>query len=64
MSFRVVFGEVTRCYADVHGSRPGLYLGSCSDFDTVLEAVHDGLESVMADGPFSSLGGERGVTKR
>ena len=45
-----VFAEVTRYYAERASVPVGLHLDHCSDFDMILEAVHEGFPSVMADG--------------
>ena len=45
-----VFAEVTRYYAERASVPVGLHLDHCSDFDMILEAIHEGFPSVMADG--------------
>lgn len=45
-----VFVEVTRYYAERASVPVGLHLDHCSDFDMIMEAIHAGFPSVMADG--------------
>lgn len=45
-----VFAEVTRYYAERASVPVGLHLDHCSDFDMIMEAIHEGFPSVMADG--------------
>ena len=45
-----VFAETTKYYAERASVPVGLHLDHCSDFDMIMEAIHEGFSSVMADG--------------
>lgn len=59
-----VFAEVTRYYAERASVPVGLHLDHCSDFDMILEAIHEGFPSVMADGSVLPLEENAAFTKR
>jgi ketose-bisphosphate aldolases len=45
-----VFAETAKYYAKRAKVPVALHLDHCSDFDMILEAIHEGFDSVMADG--------------
>ena len=45
-----LFAEATKYYADKVSVPVGLHLDHCSDFDEICLAIHEGFDSVMADG--------------
>ena len=50
-----VFAETTKYYAERASVPVGLHLDHCSDFDMIMEAIHEGFSSVMADGSVLSF---------
>ncbi len=45
-----VFAHTAKYYANQVDVPVGLHLDHCSDFDEICRAIHDGFDSVMADG--------------
>ena len=50
-----VFAQTTKYFADSVSVPVGLHLDHCGDFDEILTAIHEGFDSVMADGSLLPL---------
>ena len=50
-----VFAQTTKYFADSVSVPVGLHLDHCGDFDEILAAIHEGFDSVMADGSLLPL---------
>lgn len=59
-----VFAQTTKYFADRVSVPVGLHLDHCGDFDEILTAIHEGFDSVMADGSLLPLDENIAFTKK
>lgn len=59
-----VFAQTAKYFAERVSVPVGLHLDHCSDFDEILQAIHEGFDSVMADGSVLPLEENIAFTKK